>query len=166
MCGVLTHVITAVETRDKDASDTKLLPALVDTTAANFKLREVSADKGYRSLSNYEAIAQHGAVPYIAFKSIHAGKGGGLWAKMFHYFHYRREKFLSHYHKRRNVESVFSLIKAEFRDHVRSKTDVAMVNEVLCKIICHNICCLIQESYELGIDTVFWWRHERGPIGD
>jgi hypothetical protein len=26
-----------------------------------------------------------------------------------------------------------------------------MVNEVLCKIICHNICCLIQESYELGI---------------
>jgi hypothetical protein len=35
------------------------------------------------------------------------------------------------------------------------KTDVAMVNEVLCKIICHNICCLIQETHELGIDTVF-----------
>jgi len=33
---------------------------------------------------------------------------------------------------------------------------VAMVNEVLCKIICHNICCLIQESLELGIDTAFW----------
>ena len=63
---------------------------------------------------------------------------------MFHYFQYRREDFLSHYHKRSNVESVFSMIKAKFRDHVRSKTDVAMVNEVLCKIICHNICCLIQ----------------------
>jgi hypothetical protein len=25
------------------------------------------------------------------------------------------------------------MIKAKFRDHVRSKTDVAMVNEVLCK---------------------------------
>jgi hypothetical protein len=37
-----------------------------------------------------------------------------------------------------------------------AKTDVAMVNEVLCKIICHNICCLIQESHELGIDTTFW----------
>jgi hypothetical protein len=47
------------------------------------------------------------------------------------------------------------VIKAKFRDHVRSKTDVAMVNEVLCKIICHNICCLIQESHELGIDTTF-----------
>jgi transposase len=128
----------------------------VDATAANFKLREVSADKGYGSLSNYKAIANHGAVPYIAFKSIHTGKSGGLWAKMFHYFQYRREEFLSHYHKRSNVESVFSMIKAKFRDHVRSKSDVAMVNEVLCKIICHNICCLIQETHELGIDTAFW----------
>ena len=30
-----------------------------------------------------------------------------------------------------------------------------MVNEVLCKIICHNICVLIQEAHELGIDTTF-----------
>lgn len=156
MCGVMTHVVTAVEIRDRDASDTKLLPPLVDATAKNFKLREVSADKGYGSVSNYNAIARHGAVPYIAFKSIHSGKGGGLWQKMFYYFQYRRDDFLSHYHKRSNVESVFSMIKAKFRDHVRSKTDVAMVNEVLCKIICHNLCCLIQETHELGIDTVFW----------
>ena len=156
MCGVSTHVVTAVEIRDKDASDTKLLPALVDATAKNFKLREVSADKGYGSLSNYDAIARHGAVPYIAFKSIHTGRGGGLWAKMFHYFQYRRDDFMSHYHKRSNVESVFSMIKAKFRDHVRSKSDVAMVNEVLCKLICHNICCLIQETHELGIETTFW----------
>ena len=27
------------------------------------------------------------------------------------------------------------MIKAKFRDHVRGKTPVAMVNEVLCKII-------------------------------
>jgi hypothetical protein len=40
--------------------------------------------------------------------------------------------------------------KAKFRDHVRSKGPDAMVNEVLCKIICHNICCLIQESMNLG----------------
>jgi transposase len=156
MCGVATHIVTAVEIRDKDASDTKLLPALVDATAENFNVREVSADKGYGSVSNYEAIARHGAVPYIAFKSIHTGRAGGLWRKMFHLWQFNRDKFLAHYHKRSNVESVFSMIKAKFRDHVRSRTDVAMVNEVLCKIICHNICCLIHESYELGIATTFW----------
>jgi hypothetical protein len=47
------------------------------------------------------------------------------------------------------------MIKAKFDDHVRSKTPVAMANEVLRKIICHNICVLIQEASELGIDPVF-----------
>ena len=156
MCGVKTNIVTAVEIRDKDASDTKLLPNLVDATAENFTLSEVSGDKGYGSLNNYAVIDKHGATPYIAFKSIHTGKGGGLWAKMFHYFQYRREEFLEHYHKRSNVETTFSMIKAKFRAHVRSKTDVAMVNEVLCKILCHNICVLIQESYELGVQSTFW----------
>jgi len=75
---------------------------------------------------------------------------------MFHYFAFNRQEFLGHYHKRSNVESTFSMIKAKFRDHVRSKTDVAMTNEVLCKILCHNICCLIQAMYELGIEPTFW----------
>ena len=47
MCGVRTNIVTAVEIRDKDASDTKLLPDLVDTTAKNFTISEISADKGY-----------------------------------------------------------------------------------------------------------------------
>jgi len=127
------------------------LPDLVNTTAKNFRLREVSADKGYGALSNCAAIAQHGATPFIAFKSIHTGKGGGLWRKMFHLFQFQRDEFLAHYHKRSNVETTFSMIKAKFRDHVRSRSGDAMVNEVLCKIICHNVCCLIQEPHELGI---------------
>jgi len=169
MCGVRTNIVTAVEIRDKDASDTKLLPDLVDATATNFHLREVSGDKGYASLSNYSAVAKHGATPFIAFKSIHTGTGlgrhvkgqkrpndGGLWRKMYHLFQFNRDEYLAHYHKRSNVESTFSMIKAKFRDHVRSKSDVAMINEVLCKLICHNICCLIQEAHELGITTDFW----------
>jgi hypothetical protein len=39
---------------------------------------------------------------------------------------------------------------------VRSKADVAMVNETLCKVLCHNLVVLIHEMYELGIDPVFW----------
>jgi len=38
---------------------------------------------------------------------------------------------------------------------VRSRTDVAMKNEVLCKILCHNLCCLIQAMHELGIQPDF-----------
>lgn len=57
----------------------------------------------YGSLNNYDVIKDHGAVAYIAFKSIHTGRGGGLWARMFHYFQFNREEFLRHYHKRSNV---------------------------------------------------------------
>ena len=79
-----------------------------------------------------------------------------LWSQMYHYFMFKREEFCDHYHKRSNVESTFGMIKAKFRDHVRSKTDVAMRNEALCKILCHNICCVIQEMYELGIEPTFF----------
>jgi hypothetical protein len=31
-----------------------------------------------------------------------------------------------------------------------------MVNEVLCKVLCHNLTVLIQEQETLGIVPVFW----------
>lgn len=74
---------------------------------------------------------------------------------MYYYFMFKREEFLTHYHKRSNVESTFSMMKRKFGDSLRSKTDVAMVNEALCKILCHNIVVLIHEMFELGIDPVF-----------
>jgi hypothetical protein len=54
------------------------------------------------------------------------------------------------------VESTFSMIKAKFGDSVRSKTDAAMVNEALCKVLCHNVVVLIQSACELGIAATFW----------
>ena len=81
---------------------------------------------------------------------------------MFHYFQYRREEFLTHYHRRSNVESAFSMIKRKFGDAVRAKTDVAMRNEVLAKILCHNICCCISAWYELKIDPSNWMVKQAG----
>ena len=45
---------------------------------------------------------------------------------------------------------------ARFGDSVRSKTDTVMRNEVYCKIIAHNLCCLIMSQFELGIEPEFW----------
>jgi hypothetical protein len=66
-----------------------------------------------------------------------------------------REAYMGHHHKRSNAESVFSMCKAKFGDAVRSRTDVVMTNEVLCKLVAHNICCLIMSQVELSIDPVF-----------
>jgi transposase len=156
MCGVRTNVVTAVEIHDQHAADSPLLKPMLATTAARFNVNEVSADMGYLSESNYEAIVQAGAAPYIPFKSNCSATREGIWNTMFHFFHLHREDFLSRYHQRSNVETTFSMIKAKFGDGVRSKTDTAMKNEVLAKIVCHNVCCLISAIHELGVDPVFW----------
>jgi transposase len=156
MCGVKTNIITAVEIEGRHTNDSIVLPALAQATAKNFQVAEISADKGYASKSNAEAIAALGATPFISFHSHHRGNGGGAWEKMYHYFQFKRTDFLAHYHKRSNVESTFSMMKRKFGDGLRSKTDVAMVNESLCKILCHNLVVLIHEMFELGIDPVFW----------
>ncbi|MDB5292011.1 MAG: transposase [Phycisphaerales bacterium] len=151
--GVKTNVITAVEIHGKDAGDSPLLPPLVAKTTANgFTMKEVSADKGYSGTDAHDAIAKAGATPYIMFKANATGAVGGLFQKMFGFFQYKRDEFLAHYHQRSNVESTVMMVKTKFGDSVKSKTDVAAKNEVLCKILCHNICCLISAMYELGIE--------------
>jgi transposase len=155
MCGVKTNVITAIEIHGKDSGDALHLPSLVDTTARNFTVKEVSADKGYTGQEAHDAIVKVGATPFIMFKANATGGIGGLYAKMFHYFNYRRDEFLAHYHQRSNIESTVMMVKTKFGDGLKSKSDVAGRNEVLCKVLCHNICCVISAIYELGIEPEF-----------
>ena len=74
---------------------------------------------------------------------------------MYNYFAYHREAFLERYHQRSNVETAFFMIKSKFSDYLRSKTETACINEIYPKLICHNICCLIPETFELGIQANF-----------
>lgn len=175
MCGVKTNIVTAVEITDRFAADTKYFKPLVDATAQNFVMQEVSADKAYLSAANLKTVVDHQAMPYIPFKSNSAPNWTAgmkprqaaarksnqkqktdLWRRMYHYFQFNQKWFLQQYHKRSNVESTFSMIKAKFGDSLRSKTETAQINEALCKILAHNICCLIQSMYELNIKPEFW----------
>ena len=54
-----------------------------------------------------------------------------------------------------SVETAFSMIKAKFGGSLRSKNPEAQVNEALVKILCHNICVLIQAMYALGVEPDF-----------
>ena len=140
------------------------MPELLNTTAKNFNIKEVSADKAYSSRNNMNLIEDVGAVPFIPFrKSVtiktHAS-GSFMWKKMFHYFIYKQEEFMQHYHKRSNVETCFHMIKSKFGDGIRSKDETAQINEVLAKVLCHNICVVIQEIHELGIKGEFTAKKE------
>ncbi len=157
MNGVKTHIVTGIKITEGHASDCPQFAELVNTTARTFAIDEVSADKAYSSMENLKLVAEHGGTAYIPFKSnaVARARHPKIWKKMYHYFMFNREEFLSHYHKRSSSETVFHMVKSKFGDYVRSKEWTAQVNEVLLKILCHNICVVIQEMHELGIEPEF-----------
>jgi transposase len=156
-----TNIVTSVEVSDGYANDHNFFKSLVDQTAENgFKLAEVSADKAYLSGANFLTTLRHGAIPYVPFKinsksQSDYGAKSTVWTRMLKFYNEHREEFLSHYHKRSNVETTFHMIKAKFGQRLRSKTLVAQTNEALCKVLCHNLCVVIQSQHELGIETNF-----------
>lgn len=44
-------------------------------------------------------------------------------------------------------ETTFHMIKAKFGQRLRSKTLTAQINEALCKVLCHNLCVVIQSVH-------------------
>jgi transposase len=170
ICGVKTHIVTSVEVTTTESADAPQFPNLVNATAKTFNINEVSADKQYSSKKNLNTVIAVNGTPYIPFKSYSKGSQGthnkfdGIWQKMWYYYNFNREAFLPHYHKRSNAETTYSMIKMKFGAMVRAKTPVAQVNEVLCKILCHNICVLIQSIYELGLEPIFWTNEAKEPI--
>jgi transposase len=166
MCGVKTHVVTSVEITP--LGDAPQLPQLVANTAKNFTIKQVSADLGYSSRKNLHAIEAVNGTPYIPFKSNAVSDNkvlpyDSLWDKMFHYYNYNKSAFLEFYHKRSNVETVFSMIKMKFGASVKAKSPIAQMNEVLLKIVCHNICCLITSMYELNLQLTLLPPEKKEP---
>ena len=163
ICGVKTNIVTSVQVTDGYANDYHYMKPLVsDTAQSGFKMKEVSADKAYLGAENMLTTLRHGAIPYIPFKSNSVEHSRGsygpkseLWTRMFHFYSLHRAEFLQHYHKRSNIETTFHMIKSKFGQRLRSKSLIAQINEALCKVLCHNLCVVIQSVHELGIETSF-----------
>jgi hypothetical protein len=154
ICGVKTKVVAAVKVGDGVSNESPHLPGLIARTAKNFRVLRVMADGGYQSADNYAAIDEIGAVPFIPFEEGNRA-GTGLWARMYHFYHFRHAEFMRHFNKRSLVECVFSMIKKRFGEAVLARSDVAMKNEVLCKVICHNLCRVIHAMFDSGLEPEF-----------
>jgi transposase len=158
MCGVLTNIVTAVEVTDAYAHDAPYFEPLLDTTTQHFEAKEVAGDKAYSSLANFKYADSKGVRLLSPFKknakAMHAS-GDPLWTRLYHFYSLNKEWFDHRYHVRSNSESTNAMIKTKFGEHLSSRTPAAQFNELLCKVLCHNICVTIQAYYELGIEPKF-----------
>jgi transposase len=158
MVGVQTNVVTSVETSRWNEADGKFFAPLVNDTAQRFAIAEVSADKAYLSRKNVDVVEAVGATPFVPFKSNSVPVLPALlpewetaWSRMWHQFSLERDTFLRSYHKRSNVETTFSMIKGKFGDSVMSKSETGQTNEVLCKVLAHNVVVVARAIHELGL---------------
>ena len=158
--GVKTNIVTDAIATEHIGNDSPHLKPLIENTAEYFAIREVSGDKAYLSKGNLRLVNSLGGMPFIPFKKNSVAhnskqKHDYLWEKMYYYFRYNCSDFLKHYHKRSNVETTFSMLKGNYGASVNGRKARSQCNEVLVKILVHNIVVLIQEMYELGIVVDF-----------
>ncbi|HVV84848.1 MAG TPA: transposase [Kofleriaceae bacterium] len=155
MTGTTTNVVTsAAVCNDGDAP---MLPPLLTATARRFTIGDVTGDKAYASHANVAAVVAAGGAPFLMPKdNVREGRGPDLWRKMIAHFFAERTEFLRHYHARSRVESAFSAIKRKFGPNVRSKLPVAQANEILAKLVAHNLSCLVAAVHETGLRPSFW----------
>lgn len=154
--GTITNIVTSVEVTLATGADSPQFEKLITETGKHFDVKEVSADKAYSSKKNLEIVTNLGATPYIPFKSNITGKKGGsqVWWDSFQFFQNHPQEFFEHYHKRSNVETTFFMIKQKFGPNLVTKTFTGQKNEILLKIFCHNVVCLIHEYYENKIQEI------------
>ena len=141
-CGANTKIVTAVEVSGWQAHDTTFFEPMLKRTVEHFDVESVAADKAYLSRKNYHLAMLADAVLYVPFKSntrVPLDTDNSMWAQMYHFFRFNQQEFYRHYHLRSNVESAVHMIKSKLGDYLRSRTTVAQFNEVLCKVLCHNI---------------------------
>jgi hypothetical protein len=165
MVGTRTHVILAAIVGDGFSADSPQFgPMLRETVNAGFHPSRVVADKAYLSGDNYALAGSFGLEAYIPFRAgtltnemnrIKGVRKPAAWQKAFHLFQANREDFDRNYHRRSNVESVFSALKRKFGENVRSKNTIAQVNEILCKLIAYNLTVVVHEMFESGIAPNF-----------
>lgn len=161
VCGVKTNIITSVDITEGEVNDQKLFEPLAKDTARNFVIRDFTADKGYLSGKSFALINNLGGQAFIPFKKNTTGSSNSkskyrsYFKQAYRFFREHQQDYLNHYHKRSNIESCFSMIKRKFGNNIKCKKETSQDNEILARVLAHNICVLVQELFLNNININF-----------
>jgi transposase len=151
--GTHTNIVTSVVITDKTSHDANHFISLLDNTSRNFEVREISADAAYSNNRNLNFTMKNIGT-FIPFKdktSFNNRHSTAVWHRLYHFFQLNRAEFLQSYGKRNNAESTFHMLKSKFGSTLKSRNWEAQKNEALCKVVCHNIACLVHAMTEFGV---------------
>ena len=155
--GIVTHAVYSCVITPGNYSDDRQVPELLKQLMYNAQPRMIAGDKAYSSYRTLQIIKKLGAIPIIPFKknANPQEKSPDIWKLAYNYFTNHRKEFDYHYRQRPQVEATFSIVKRKFGEFLRCKKFESQRNELLMKLICHNICCLIAQIFQREIHIDF-----------
>lgn len=158
LCGVRTGAIFSFEVTDGNEADSPLFKPLLNDASKILPIKDVCADAGYLSRDNCDFTESIGAEPYILPKKNSTTKPKGSWAyaRMVRLWKEKKEIWNPLYHRRSKAETNFYRIKIKYGEFVRGKLDTTQTNEIMCKIIAHNLGVLSHAMLKFGVQPGFW----------
>jgi transposase len=121
-------------------------------------LGAVFGDKGYSSRNNCQRVADKHGVPYLHFKdnATNKAKGKPAWIISIRAYKNNTEQWLSVYHFRSIVESVFSSIKRRWGSFLRSRRKWMQKKELSLKVLSYNIKQVLLVAYAKESKIPLW----------
>ena len=158
LCGVRTGAIFSFDITNGNEADSPFFKPLLSDAVKIFSIKDVCADAGYLSRDNCTFTEEVGARPFILPKknSTTHPKGSWAYARMVRMWKEKKELWNPLYHRRSKVENTFFRIKIKYGEYVRGKLDQTQTNEIMCKIIAHNLGVLSQAMLQFGAQPGFW----------
>jgi len=146
IAGVKSKIIPYAIVSEGHIHDNNFFKPLVLGANKMFKIKEIYADKGYLSNANANFCYSLNIKDYIKIKdnTILDKFEDSVWNNSIkRYLEDVQKGAERRFSLRANVECAFHMIKTVFSDVLRCKTHTGRVNEVLARIVCHNIRCLV-----------------------
>ena len=122
------------------------------------ELGNVLGDKGYSSRKNCQIVADKDGKPYLHFKdnATNKAKGKSAWIISIREYKNNTEEWLSTYHLRSIVESVFSSIKKRWGSFLRSLKRWMQKKELSLKVLSYNIKQVLMVQYAKECKIPLW----------
>lgn len=122
------------------------------------ELGNVLGDKGYSSRNNCQIVADKKGRPYLHFKdnATNKAKGKLAWIISIRDYKNNTEEWVSVYHLRSIVESVFSSIKKRWGSFLRSRKMWMQKKELSLKVLSYNVKQVLLVQYAEECKIPLW----------
>ena len=156
--GTSTHIVASVRVEGWRSDDFSQFVPLFQRVTRLFDVKRISADAAYPGHENFDAAESWGATLFTPFQHRHVRPPAfdqSAWARAYRMFYDNFDEWYPSYHRRSLSETAFSTIKRLLGETIRSKTPIAQINEMLLKVLTHNIIVLIHAIFEFDLHPFF-----------